>query len=261
MTETAVPHLSPRELRYLWLMAQGSTPTEAGKLMQTKSTPALSTRVREKLNARTTAQAVWVAAELALIGPYEDCGTLQGYQAHQTVGQDACRACRRAFAGHTERNGLSRSKPLSLTEAELRLLKCYDAGRTFRQVLKNWGCSQRTLDTVRTSLYRKLDVSHLPQQVRHQAALEEGRRRGHLTQHPALMPPDRRPGKWHTTALTALELRTLIVLANGTSLCEAGKILDGIAGSSVSALDVLSYGHGERRDAAIKEARNRGYAL
>lgn len=270
MDDSAAPctRLSGREHRYLWLMAQGHTPTEAGRLMGTTSTPALSTRVREKLGARTTAHAVWIAAQRELIGPYLDCGSLKGYQAHHGRHEDPCGACRRTFIDYTGRNGVPTRK-VPLTEAELRLLRCYDSGRSFKQVLQTWGCSRRTLDDVRTSLYRKLDVAHLPQQSKHHAAREEGRRRGYLRPYPVLGQPTSEPRKWGTTALTELELRTLSALADGTSLSQAGRILGGISGAAVSSrlarvykkLDVLDRAHGERREAAVKEARSRGYAL
>lgn len=261
-------HLSGREHRYLWLMAQGHTPTEAGVILRTRSTPALSTRVREKLGALTTAHAVWIAAEQGLLGPRPDCGSLKGYQDHHARQEDPCAACRRVFTDYSERNGVPTRKIL-LTEPELRLLRSYDMGRSFKDVLAAWGCARRTLDDVRTSLYRKLDVAHLPQQAKHYAALEEGRRRGYLRPCPVLSGPSPSGPRGGTTPLTTLELKTLAVLADGTSLREAGKLLGGIEGAAVSSrlariykkLGVLGFPHGQRRDAAVKEARGQGYSL
>lgn len=261
--------LTTREHRYLWLISQGHTPRETFQLMGTGSSPSLATRVKNKLQARTMEHAVFLAVSHDLIGPGMHCGTLDGYREHQSRGdREPCRACRRAFSEYAERQGTPVLQKVRLTEPELRLLQCFDAGRTFKQVLENWGCSRRTLDQVRLDLYRKLDVSHLPQQAKQCAALEAGRRLGYLVcpVHPPLpgpVGPARR-----SVPLTELETRTLALLAQGCSLREAGQEL-GIAGSAVSArlariyekLDVLHHGHGERREAAVKQARAQGYAV
>lgn len=262
--------LSPQEHRYLWYIAQGYTPSEAGPLMGVKRTPCISQRIREKFGARTTAQAVHLATLADLLGPYIECGSLRGYRAHGARHEDTCRACRRAFAEHIERSGSPIiPRPVPLTEPELRLLRAFDAGRTFKQVATNWDVTARTLRDVRASLYRKLGVAHLQQQARYYAALDEGRRLGYLKAEYTAPAPQLNPRRWGTTDLTDLEVRTLSVLATGVSLHEAGQILGGTPGPQVSSrlariykkLDVLAYGHGERREAAVKEARNRGYAL
>jgi DNA-binding CsgD family transcriptional regulator len=158
-------------------------------------------------------------------------------------------------------------KKVILTEAELKLLRQFDSGRTFKQVLEIWGCSRRTLDGVRMSLYRKLDVTHLPQQSKQATAVEVGRRLGYLR--PVADPlPREIVLKVEQPRLTELEVRTLGLLANGASLREAGEVL-GIAGSAVSSklariyekLDVLHHAHGERREAAVKEAQRQGYPV
>jgi DNA-binding CsgD family transcriptional regulator len=262
-------YFTAREHKYLWLMAQGYTPRQAQPILGTTSTPSLSTRVRDKLGALTMEQAIYLACQRDLLGPYEECGSMRGYRAHRGRHEDPCRACHREFLEYTERNETIIVKRVDLSEAEVRLLRAFDSGRSFRQVSKNWGCSSRTLDDVRTSLYRKLDVSHLPHKVRYIAALDEGRRLGFLV--PEAMPNlkfHRSPRRWGTTDLTDLEVRTLAALSAGASLSEAGTLL-GIPGSSVSSrlariykkLGVLDHGHGLRREAAIKEARARGYAV
>ena len=262
--------LTYREHRYLWLIAvQGLTPREAFAEMGCKSSPSVNTRILDKLNARRIEQAIFFAGQLDLIGPYADCGTMPGYRAHGGRHEDPCRACRRWRREYQERSGCAGvPRPVPLTEAELRLLRSFDSGRSFKATLETWGCSRARLDYVRTSLYRKLDVAHLPQGAKFKAAVEEGRRRGLLR---PVAPLRREPNsrRWGTTDLTELELSTLRYLAKGLSLMETGREF-GIPGSSVSArlsiiyrkLDVMHVPRGlSRREAAITEARARGYSL
>lgn len=260
--------LSSRERKYLWFISQGYTPRQVWALLGSGPSPSVATRVKEKLGARTMEHAVFLACDRAVLGPHLECGTLGGYIAHHShLRDDPCRACRRAFADYAERNGSIVAKVL-LTEPERRLLRALDSGRTFRDVVRTWGCHKRTLDGVRTSLYRKLDVAHLPQQSKLPAALETGRKLGYLR--PVPVPgPDLVPvSDGGPPPLTELETRTLALLADGTSLSEAGREF-GIPGSSVSSrlmniykkLGVLDHAHGERRAAAVKEARRQGYAV
>lgn len=265
-----LPYLTPRERKYLWYIAQGLTPREAFPLMGCKSSPSVNTRVCEKLGARRIEQAIFKACMIDLIGPHLDCGTAAGYKAHHGRHEDACRACRRWYIDFTERQGVVTAvRPVPLTDDELRLLRSYDAGLTFVKTLQKWGCSRAKLTYVRTQLYKKLDVAHLPQGSKVQASLEAGRRLGYLRPGPAVK-VDRKPRRWGTTDLTDLEFRTLKVLATGASLAQAGAQLGGITGPAVSSrlaiiyrkLDVLHVPRGaERRGAAVKEARNRGYEL
>lgn len=268
--QTTVPTLSRREHRFLWLTAHGYTASEAGQAMGTRSVFEVSTRVRHKLQARTLAQAVYRGLVLGVIGDYESCGLISGYRAHQVRKEPVCRACRRVFTEYmtaTERAALIPQPPLA--EPELRLLKALDAGRTFQQVAANWDLSRTQLERVRASLYRKLDVSHLPGPSRYQAALDEGRRRGLLAPRGLPREVKRRINKPRPNhgALTDLQVRVLAATV-GRSLSEAGAEL-GFSAAHVSShlariyakLDVLHHPHGERREAAIKAARERGHSL
>lgn len=265
------PHLTAREHRYLWLISQGHTPREAFRVMGTGSSPSVATRIKAKLSARTMEHAVFIACGLKLIGEHPNCGTLDGYREHYGRGDaEPCAACRREFTEYAERQKAPVLARVVLTEPELRMLRAFDAGRTFKDVVRNWGRPSRTLDDVRTSLYRKLDVAHLPQQRKLAAALEAGRKLGYLRQVRITSPDPVVPQfPAEPTPLTELEVRTLAVLADGTSLSQAGRVLGGIPGSWVSSrlariyakLDVLHAGHGERRDAAVKEARRQGYPV
>lgn len=259
--------LTPREHRYLWFLSQGYTPRQIWPLMNCGSSPSTATRIKDKLRARTMEHAVFLACQQDLIGDHCECGTLEGYRAHQGRGDlDPCRACRRAFAEYAERHNGPTLKKVTLTEAELRLLRAYDSGRSFAQVLERWGCARRTLDEVRRNLYRKLDVAHLPQQSKYQAAIDTGRRLGYLRPVSPIPLPEKIPVR-REQKLTDLEVRTLRVLAEGASLREAGIVLGGKTSAAISArlagiyqkLDVLHHGHGERREAAVDEARRQGY--
>lgn len=273
-TETVLPaapvltRLSHREHQYLWLVSQGHTPRQAFQVMGTGSAPSVATRIKKKLNARTMEHAIFIGAMSDLLGPFMHCGTLDGYREHHGRGDtDPCRACRRAFTEYAERQQTPVLKKVVLTESELKLLRQFDSGRNFKDVLRIWGCSRRTLDGVRMSLYRKLDVTHLPQQSKQATAVEIGRRLGYLRQEPNPLPQEI-VIKVEQPRLTELEVRTLSLLASGASLREAGEVL-GIAGSAVSSklariyekLDVLHHGHGARREAAVNLAREQGYPV
>lgn len=273
-TQTALPAapaltaLSHREHQYLWLVSQGHTPRQAFQVMGTGSAPSVATRIKKKLNARTMEHAIFIGAMSDLIGPFMHCGTLDGYREHQGRGDtDPCRACRRAFTEYAERQQTPVLRKVILTEPELKLLRQFDSGRNFKAVLGIWGCSRRTLDGVRMSLYRKLDVTHLPQQSKQATAVEIGRRLGYLRPEPNPLPQEI-VIKVEQPRLTELEVRTLGLLASGASLREAGEVL-GIAGSAVSSklariyekLDVLHHAHGTRREAAVNIARAQGYPV
>jgi len=272
-TETEiVPHITPvlttREHQYLWLLSQGHEPKAAFQIMGTGSSPSVATRIKKKLGARTMEQAVFLACQRDLIGLGMDCGTLDGYRQHQRNGdKDPCRACRRAFMEYAERQNTPVLRRVQLSEAELKLLRQFDCGRRFKDVLELWGCSRRTLDGVRMSLYQKLDVAHVPYQSRQSAALDVGRRLGYLRPDRQLLPVEA-VIRTEQPPLTELEVRTLGLLAQEMSLREAGEVL-GIAGAAVSAklariyakLDVLHHAHGERRAAAVQEARKQGYPV
>jgi DNA-binding CsgD family transcriptional regulator len=273
-TETVLPAasvltaLSHREHQYLWLVSQGHTPRQAFQVMGTGSAPSVATRIKKKLSARTMEHAVFIGVMSDLLGPFMYCGTLDGYREHQSRGDtDPCRACRRAFTEYAERQQTPVLKKVILTDPELKLLRQFDSGRSFKDVLRIWGCSRRTLDGVRMSLYRKLDVTHLPQQSKQATAVETGRRLGYLRPEPFL-PLEEIVIKAEQPRLTELEVRTLGLLGAGASLREAGEVL-GIAGSAVSSklariyekLDVLHHAHGERREAALHAARQQGYPV
>ncbi len=266
--KTMLPALSPREHQYLWLISQGHTPRQAFQVMGTGSAPSVATRVKKKLGAHTMEHAVFIGAMSDLLGPHMHCGTLDGYREHQGRGdKDPCRACRRAFTEYAERQSTPVLKKVTLTEPELKLLRQFDSGRTFKDVLRIWGCSRRVLDGVRMSLYRKLDVTHLPQQSKQATAVQAGRRLGYLRPEPNPLPQEIIITVKHPP-LTELEVRTLGLLASGASLREAGEVL-GITGAAVSSklariyekLDVLHHAHGERREAAVSAARSQGYPV
>jgi DNA-binding CsgD family transcriptional regulator len=261
------PYLSPLERRYLWLLTQGHTVGEAQKILGVGRTPTLGMRVRDKLGAATTAHATYKAAVLQLVGPDPECGTMTGYRRHKGRQEDVCEACRREFTEFVDRTGgLSAHRRPQLTDPELYLLRAFDAGANYKALAHRWRISTRTLDKIRASLYRKLDVLHHPMKVRRQAALEVGQRMGYLRPDPLGPPPPPPPAE--PSPLTELEVRTLATVADGTSLSQAGRKL-GIPASSVGSrlariyikLDVAHHGRGLCREAAVTEARRRGYEV
>lgn len=265
--QSSPPALTRREHRFLWLMSQGYTPDQAGMLMSISGTASVGSRMRGKLGALTNAHAVAVAYQRDMLGPYEECGSERGYRAHGGRHEDCCRACRRAHAEYVERNQdmPAYQSRIALTEAEHRLLRAWDAGRSNVQVRQNWNVSVKTLEGLTTAVYRKLDVRHLPVQGRRYAALDEGRRRGLLRprEQPVLVLAQRQ-----APPLSDLEIRTLGAVADGATLAEAGVVLT-IPRQQVSSrlariykkLDVVHLPSGERREAALAAARKAGYQL
>lgn len=260
--------LSPAQRRYMWLRATGHDESSARRTMGATNTYMISQRAQKKLGANTLVHAVFIACQLDMFGPREECGTMPGVRTHQDRGEDLCRACRRMNIEYTEAEDrcVYEAAP-ELTGPERRLLGYLDDGLTLGQIIEKWGRTTAAVTHVRRTLYRKLGVHAVPFQQRRTHALAAAHRFRLLTPpDPGVAPEPRRSG---TQPLTDLEVRTLATLAGGRSLAQAGKILGGIAGAAVSArlariyekLDVLHYGHGDRRDAAIREARGRGYTV
>lgn len=226
-----IPPLTPREHQFLWLMSQGFTPSKAAPELGISPhlTRCLGTRVRAKMGAATNAHAVALAYRADMLGEYLECGSERGYRTHLARNEDAseCRACRRAHAEYVERNeGMPRHfKQIAFTEAELRLLRSMDSGRSQHEMAKVWGVSRKRVEALATQVFKKLDVSHIPQQARRRSALDEARRRGLLRPVPGRTAPavpvqSRR----RATALTPLEAKMLRAV-DGQSLSEAGEEL------------------------------------
>lgn len=260
--------LSPAQRKYMWLRATGHDESSARRIMGATNTYMISQRAQKKLGAHTLVHAVFIACQLDMFGPREECGTMPGVRTHQDRGEDLCRACRRMNIEYTEAEDRCVYEPVpDLTAPELRLLGYLDDGLSVDQIVVKWGRTTAAVTHVRRTLYRKLGVHTMPFQQRRDHALDVARRFRLLTPPEPVIAPV--PGRNGTPPLTDLEVRTLAVLASGRSLSQAGKVLGGIAGAAVSArlariyekLDVLHYGHGDRRDAAITEARARGYVL
>lgn len=225
--------LTRREHRYLWLLSQGFTMAEAAKFLGLSGggLRKLGHTVRAKISARTSAHAVAVALSSALIGPEEECGTLDGYAAHRRVPQDPCAACRRAHTERAERKyayGLAH-RTIRFSAQEARLLQEFAAGMTRADVAARWGSCRDTVDRVARSLYLKLDVAHYPPPRRRREALREARRYGLVPPMPqapegsgtVYVRADRPPVP---TTLTTLEKEILLTACTGLSLAEMSRV-------------------------------------
>jgi DNA-binding CsgD family transcriptional regulator len=269
---TDFPPLTRRERRFLWLMTQGLRVEDIAHTFEVSgpTVRSLAHAVRLKLGTSTNTQSVSVAIFAGLIGPREDCGTRLGYRHHRRCDEDTCLACRRAHQEWTDRQtayGFVPSRIPDLVREELLLLRAFDAGRTIEQVMTNWDVGRGIIERLVSSLYRKLDVAHLPVQHRREEALLEARRRGLLRLDPDVLPlrlkkappPASRP-----LGLTARDRETLAAVADGCSLREAAVRL-GTGRSSVASrlnsiyrkLDIVHLPVKDRRERALTLAATR----
>jgi DNA-binding NarL/FixJ family response regulator len=262
---TSAATLTGYQRRVLWLLSQGNNTTETAQIMGTdRNSVADSLAVaRRRLGARSNTQAVVLAYRLGLVGVHERCGSRASYLRHIEADEDACPACKRANHEWVLRGGDLRPEPLD--EAQVRLLKALHCGRTVRELALSWGLSKIKMERMISELYRRLDVTGVPRDVRREAAVRAGQERGYLAQVPPPVGPVAvRPGP---DTLTPTEVLTLSVLRD-RSLSQATEIL-GVNRSAVTTrlsniyvkLGVSSVPWRERRGAALKEARNLGYSV
>lgn len=267
MPMKAIPPLTPREHLFLWLMAQGYTPSKAASEIGITPhlTRCLGTRVRAKMGALTNAHAVALAYQRDMLGEYLECGSERGYRAHVGRSEDpsGCRACRRAHTEYVERNEeLPRYfKQIKFTEGELRLLRSMDSGRSQEEMAKVWGVTRKRVEALATQVFKKLDVTQYPPQARRRAALDEARRRGLLRPVPG-KPAPKPPVKRKPPQLTVLELKMLKAV-DGHSISEAGEEL-GYPRAQVASrlariyqkLEVDHLPRDQRRPAALAKVRD-----
>ncbi|MGY5634135.1 hypothetical protein ACW7N6_37980 [Streptomyces sp. UC1A3] len=260
-TETRPAVLTERQRRILWLLSVGRSRAEIAR--EPGHTPgsvdAACTRIFALLRASSAAQAVRNGLLHGHIGPHEDCGTLAAYRRHIRQDEPVCAACKRGNRERQDAEALLR-RPVQLTEAQLRILRAIDAGRTRDQMAAAWNVRGETIKHVITSVYHALGVSHLPQSVRREAALREARRRGLLAGSP---PRQRIPVR--TYSLTETQVRVLTEMGRGATLAETARTL-GLAPGTCSTrlseayrrLDVAWMEKGTRLPAALRRAREHG---
>lgn len=267
---TTRPTLSRYQHRVMWLLSQGNTPTEVAQIIEAdrQSVTSACVLVRAKLNARTNTQAVLLCYRLGLIGLYETCGTRSSYLRHMDRDEPACPACKHAnneWVMCGPKVDAQAADPEPLDEVHVRLLKALHCGRTKEEIMLSWGVGRSRLTRHITEMYRRLGVSHLPRDVRRDAAVKAGQKQGYLGQVAPKPPP--LPPRSGSGRLTDLEVHTLAALRD-CSLRQASVRLE-IPRSAVSSrlhciyvkLGVNHLPRDDKREAAIKAARNQGYAL
>lgn len=261
----AQPHvvaLTERQTRVLWLLSMGRSRDHIAK--DTGDTRggvnAACHRIFCLLEAATAAQAVRVGLLDGHIGPYEDCGTLAAYRRHIKRDEVICPACKRGNRERLETEAALRNNRVQMSQAEIRLLRAFDAGRTREQIALAWNVSGETVKHLATSAYRSLGVSHLPQSVRREAALREARRRGLLASTP---PPQTPPPV--SASLTNTHVNILLSMESGTTLAQTAERLGlrpGTCSTRLSEayrrLDVAWMEKGARLPAALRKARALG---
>jgi DNA-binding CsgD family transcriptional regulator len=267
-TETKTnPVLTRYQRRALWFLSQGHTPSEAAALLKVprQSVTDALYYARRKLGTRTNAQAVLVAYVRGVIGELEDCGSREAYVRHRNRNQDACPACLRANREWVERSPSTAGSCTPLEEPQVRLVRALHVGRTQRQIRMLWGLSRSQVERQITALYAALGVAGEPREIRRERALEEALRQGYLN--PAVKPQPCPVLPPVTSRLTPAELRVLSAV-DGRTLTEAAALL-GTERTTISshlnrAYTKLGVGHlarKDKREAALKEARNQGYAV
>jgi DNA-binding NarL/FixJ family response regulator len=255
--------LTERQRRLLWLLSVGRPREVIARETGVTSVGVKSScnRIYRQLGASTAAQAVRNGLLAGHIGPYEDCGTLAAYRRHIKRDEAICAACKRGNRERAETEAALRNRRVTLSEAETRLLRAFDAGRTVAQICTRWGVSQKVVKELTASAYAALGVSHLPQTVRREAALREAAARGLLR----LRMPEPRVVRTNPVTLTDTQVRVLVALEDGASLSEAARELKMHPGTlstrlseAYRRLDVAWMDKADRRPAALRKAREHG---
>lgn len=258
----AVIALTERQTRVLWLLSVGRSRADIVKETgDTRgSVDAACYRIFCLLEADSAAQAVRNGLLNGHIGPYEDCGYLAAYQRHIKRDEVICPACKRGNRERMETEAALRNNRVKMSQAEVRLLRAFDAGRTREQIALAWNVSGETVKHLATSAYRSLGVSHLPQSVRREAALREARKRGLL----ATTPPPQLPPRT-AVSLTDTHVRVLLSMESGATLAQTAERLNlrpGTCSTRLSEayrrLDVGWMEKGRRLPAALRRARALG---
>lgn len=254
--------LTERQTRVLWLLSMGKSRESIAQ--QTGDTRggvnSACTRIFCLLGADTAAQAVRNGLLGGVIGPYEDCGSLAAYRRHIKRDEVICPACKRGNRERLEAEAALRNNRVQLSEAEIRLLRAFDAGRTREQIAAAWEVSTETVKHLTTSAYHALGVSHLSQAVRREAAMREARKRGLL----AAVPPTRRV-QMKAVPLSDTHIRILLSMESGATLAQTAERL-GLRpgtcstrlGEAYRRLDVAWMEKGQRLPAALRRAREYG---
>jgi DNA-binding NarL/FixJ family response regulator len=262
-SEPQVVALTERQTRVLWLLSVGRSRADIVKETgDTRgSVDAACYRIFCLLEADSAAQAVRNGLLHGHIGPYDDCGwSVAAYRRHISRDEPICPACKRGNRERMETEAALRSNRIKISEAEVRLLRAFDAGRTRDQIALAWNVNGETIKHLATSAYRSLGVSHLPQSVRREAALREARRRGLLASSP---PQQRAPVK--NVNLTDTHVKVLLSMESGATLAQTAVRLDlkpGTCSTRLSEayrrLDVSWMEKGRRLPEAIRRARAMG---
>lgn len=260
--EQQVVALTERQTRVLWLLSVGRSRADVVKETGDSrgSVDAACYRIFCLLEADSAAQAVRNGLLHGHIGPYEDCGSLASYRRHINRDEPICPACKRGNRERMETEAALRKNQIKISEAEIRLLRAWDVGRTRDQIALAWGVNGETVKHLATSAYRSLGVSHLPQSVRREAALREARRRGLLASSP---PRQRAPVK--NVTLTDTHVRVLMSMESGATLAQTAVRLNlrpGTCSTRLSEayrrLDVSWMEKGRRLPEALRRARALG---
>lgn len=253
--------LTERQTRVLWLLSTGRSRSDIAREPGNTegSVNAACARIFSLLRAASAAQAVRNGLLDGHIGPYEDCGSLAAYRRHIKRDESVCAACKRGNRERLDAEAALR-RPVHFSEAQLRILRALDAGRTREQIAAAWNVRGETVKHVITSIYRDLGVSHLPQSVRREAAMREARRRGLLVGSP---PQQRVPVR--VFSLTDTQARILLEMESGATLAETAVRLElrpGTCSTRLSEayrrLDVAWMEKGKRLPAALRRAREHG---
>lgn len=258
--------LSARQRRVLWLLSQGEGMEQVALTLRTHRTSVRDSAVsaRRKLSCRTTLQAVLRAYQLGVIGPWEDCGSRLAYVRHQDKDEDPCPACRIANRIWVAESAQPPAQPIRPTDAQVRLLRAFHAGRTYDDIMQAWDISRAKLHREVSDVYRRLGVSAVPRDERRAAALRVAQGMGLLRRGPVTQTSPTS----QTQPLSDLEVQTLRTLAEGHTIGKAAAVL-GVPRTTVSSrlhiiyrkTGVLDVHPHNRRRACFKAAREQGYPV
>jgi DNA-binding NarL/FixJ family response regulator len=268
MDSTPTPPAFTRfQRRVLWHLSQGYTVKGTAEQLTTVRQSVVDSLViiRRKAGAATTTQAVLNAYLMGAYGPRENCGTRAAYLRHLEAEEDACPACRRANAYWLKCQADPPVEVLPLTDAQLKIIRAFHIGRTHTDLIQVWRISRSRLHREIADMYRRLGVTEVSREERREAALQIAMERGLLR--PGA-PAAQSPVRSARVHLTQREKDILRAVDGGRSLVQAASLL-GMGVSSLSSrltdiyrkLDVSYLPRKQKRAAALREARARGYAV
>lgn len=217
--------LTERQRAALWLRAQGLTEASVGRRLEPPITAAgvesLIKKAVVRLEARSLTNAIFIALNTGVIGPYLDCGTRKAYLRHLRREEPSCVACRRANSErvlsqrHDREEQAVQAPPVIatpyLTDRQTDALHAMQEGASSAvEVARKIGVSDNTARKLINIIMSKFSIDNIAyaRPVSYKAAVQKGLELGYLT-------PDR-PGE--RPLFSPVQMRVLLAAQDDVPL-------------------------------------------